>query len=415
VPNLGKELQPTWQPKIHQEAIFVLSPALINQGPIDYSTAKGIKLWRGAIEPLAKELFTLEAHRFKLFLSTLTKRTMVYSWENILNIPVNVAVQAGPTHSLLTHYGQVMLQQVKDHAATYINTQTRVAQNNLLLYTCLAASITPKAKAKAMIFHQDYHEGQIPIGAAYLKILIREANFDTRSTIMHIQAKLSALNLYILTINCNITKFNAYIKDLVNSLTARGEMTNDLLANLFKAYKALLDQEFVSYICKKEDEYEEGVEINTDALMLLANNKFKTFRQAKTWNTPSPEEEKNLALESQIQKLWKEKKKPKQQGKKGEDKDGAKKGKGKKKKDGLKWMQVPLADADKDKPKTVKGKMYYWCAKHAKWAGHLTSACQGKGLKDPKANQQQEPPPSPQNTPCIGLARVMSALDSDSK
>jgi len=69
---------------------------------------------------------------------------MVYRWENILNIPVNAAVQGRPMHSLLTHYGQVMLQQVRDHAATYINAQMRVAQNNLLLYTCLAVSITPE-------------------------------------------------------------------------------------------------------------------------------------------------------------------------------------------------------------------------------------------------------------------------------
>ncbi len=195
---------------------------------------------------------------------------------------------------------------------------------------------------------------------------------------------------------------------------ARGETTNDLLANLFKAYKAVSDREFVTYIHKKEDEYEEGAEIKPDALMLLADNKFKTYKQAQTWNAPSPEEEKILALESQIQKLRKEKKKPKQLEKKGEGKDGTKKGK-KKKKDGPKWMQVLPTDADKDKPKTVKGKTYYWCAKHAKWAGHLTSTCQGKGLKDPKTNQQQEPPPSPQNTLCIGLTRAMTALDSDSK
>ena len=97
---------------------------------------------------------------------------MVYGWENILNIPVKVAVQGGLTHLLLAHYGQVTLQQVKDHATTYINTQMRAAQNNLLLYTCLAASITLETKAKAMIFQQDYHEGQTPIGATYLKILI---------------------------------------------------------------------------------------------------------------------------------------------------------------------------------------------------------------------------------------------------
>jgi len=60
--------------------VFALSPALINQGPINYSTPEGIKLWRGAIKPLAKELFTPEPHRFKLFLSTLTEWTMVYGW-----------------------------------------------------------------------------------------------------------------------------------------------------------------------------------------------------------------------------------------------------------------------------------------------------------------------------------------------
>jgi len=60
--------------------VFALSPALINHRPIDYSTAEGIKLWRGAAEPLAKEPFILEPHRFKLFLLMLTKRTMVYGW-----------------------------------------------------------------------------------------------------------------------------------------------------------------------------------------------------------------------------------------------------------------------------------------------------------------------------------------------
>jgi len=77
-------------------------------------------------------------------------------------------------------------------------------------------------------------------------------------------------------------------------------------------------------------------------------------------------------------------------------------------------MQVPLADANKDKPKTIKGKQYFWCAKHAKWAGHLMPACQGKGLKHPK-NHQQEPPPSPQTMACLGLTRALSTLESNSE
>jgi len=34
--------------------------------------------------------------------------------------------------------------------------------------------------------------------------------------------------------------------------------------------------------------------------MLQASNKYKTMVQTGTWNAPSPEEEKILALESQI-------------------------------------------------------------------------------------------------------------------
>jgi len=37
--NMAAQNQPNF--------VFALSPALINPGPIDYSTTKGIKLWRG--------------------------------------------------------------------------------------------------------------------------------------------------------------------------------------------------------------------------------------------------------------------------------------------------------------------------------------------------------------------------------
>jgi len=117
--------------------------------------------------------------------------------------------------------------------------------------------------------------------------------------VMHIRANLGVLDSYIVKIRCNITKFNAYVKDLINSLTARGETMQDLLANLFKAYKAVTDCEFVTYIHKKEENFEEGVNIDTDTLMLQADNKFKTMFQAKTWNAPSPKEERSL--------LWKPK------------------------------------------------------------------------------------------------------------
>jgi len=35
------------------------------------------------------------------------------------------------------------------------------------------------------------------------------------------------------------------------------ETNKNLLVNLFKAYKAISDHEFIYYICKKEDKYKE--------------------------------------------------------------------------------------------------------------------------------------------------------------
>jgi len=71
-------------------------------------------------------------------------------------------------------------------------------------------------------------------------------------------------------------------------------MTHDLLANLFKAYKVVTDCKFVSYICKKKDQYEEGENIDTDLLMLQADNKFKTMFQSKTWNAVLPRRKRSL-------------------------------------------------------------------------------------------------------------------------
>jgi len=113
--------------------VFALAPALVNQGPINYSTADRIKLWKTGIKPLAKELYMLKSHRFKLFLTTLIDRAMMCRWGDILTVLEDAAIPAGPSHSIIMYYGQVTLEQIRAHATIYVNTQTCMAQNNLML------------------------------------------------------------------------------------------------------------------------------------------------------------------------------------------------------------------------------------------------------------------------------------------
>jgi len=233
---------------------FALTPALAAQGPINYATADSMKLWRGAVKPLQKDPYAGDPHSLKVFLSNLSDRAIQYGWDVILYVPEDIANANTKYNNLPSNYGKVSLSQIVDHAATYAETDTRSAQNSMMLYQYLSNSITKEVKAKT-IRQNEYYVGNTSCGAAYLKVIIREAQIDTRATVLHLRGKLSSLDTYISTISFDIVKFNEYVKDLMDSLTARGETTHDLLANLFKAYKSVKDCDFTTYIKKKEGEY----------------------------------------------------------------------------------------------------------------------------------------------------------------
>ena len=71
---------------------------------------------------------------------------------------------------------------------------------------------------------------------------------------------------------------------------------------------ACSDREFVAYIKREQDAFEEGTPIQVDNLMKNAADKYKTLLQKGKWNTPDVNESKILALQAEIRKL-KDKKK----------------------------------------------------------------------------------------------------------
>jgi hypothetical protein len=103
-------------------------------------------------------------------------------------------------------------------------------------------------------------------------------------------------------------------------LAARGETTQDLLANVFKGYQAASDNTFVSCISRKLKKYEEGENIMSVELMRLGDNKFSSLREGGLWNAPLEEEENILALQAEIKKLKKSKKDPNKPNKERDDK-----------------------------------------------------------------------------------------------
>ena len=119
-----------------------------------------------------------------------------------------------------------------------------------------------------------------------MKKVLHERHIDTNATSTKIMMKLSNLDTYVATVGNCINKFHVHVKTLIQSLPARIYMSMDLLENLFKGYKIILNQEFIKYIKTKEDNYEEVEEFSPDKLMHLADTKFETLKVKGVWNSP---------------------------------------------------------------------------------------------------------------------------------
>jgi hypothetical protein len=110
--------------------------------------------------------------------------------------------------------------------------------------------------------------------------------------------------------------------------------------------------------------------------MELADNNYKTIKEAGRWQAPTPEEEKINALQAELDKAKSAMKKSSKGGKKG-GRDNKKTGKAGKKGEGKKddfpaWMCVEPKESELTKPREWNGREWYWCS--PKTGGH----CKGQ-------------------------------------
>ena len=222
-------------------------------------------------------------------------RAIEYGWDDeisgVLWIPEDINDQTSELRYLPKEYGVISMEEISAFERTYLGRELRTAQDSYMLYMCLLNSLTKEAKMKIQIWESEYiienDQGtKVPSGNLLLKVIIRESHLDTNATTQSIQTKLSNLDRYIVTIGNDITKFNGYVKGLVQSLTARGERTEDLLSNLFKGYQAVSDRNFIKYVNNKQEKYEEGKRYTPDQLMQLADNKFRLLKEKESGILP---------------------------------------------------------------------------------------------------------------------------------
>ena len=180
----------------------------------------------------------------------------------------------------------------------------------------------------------------------------------------------------------NILELNQFVKTQQAGLVARGERTDDLLVNLFKAYKACGNEEFVRWVKTKEDGYNEGTNFTPEELMTLADSKYTSLLDDGSWLTHTSDKKKIVAMAAQLESLKTKsttQKTDNKKGSKGKKDSKGKKGKKGGGKDKSAWYYQAPAAGQPIKNK-VGDKDFHWCIHHedgkGKWVRHTLADCE---------------------------------------
>ena len=422
------------------EPSFYLNPASAMVGILDFSQVETRKYYHKATARLDKEeLFDCTPDNMHHFLKTFCQRANEYGWDNdvtgVLMIPDDHQDPDSELRYLPTHYGEISLEAITRFEKSYLGSAQRSAQDSYMIHKCLMNSLSKEGKMKVESWESEYlvtnDEGtMVPSGNLLLKVIIRESHLDTNATTQSIRMKLSNLDEYIVKIESNITKFNGYVKLLVNNLAARGQRTEDLLSHLFKGYQAASDKVFVRYINEKMERYEEGEDIHSDTLMQLADNKFRLMKERGTWDAPSAEEEKILALQAEVEKLKNRKRKPDKKSESKAKKSANSKRKStkpgkKQQQEKPEWMHTRPEEKDLHKPRVWNGKDWWYCHPdtggkcEGEYRRHKPSQCEGKAFKikakDKKSKSKVRESSEDESKHNLRVANALSTIIDESE
>ena len=120
---------------------FSLTPATVEAGVLDYSTAENRRLYQAATKSLSDDttgLFDGTADELSAFLHKIKTRAIEHGWYEggITDVQADMAAAVPVYVNLIDRYGELTVDQVRAHVATYINVRNRAAQDSMQLYNC---------------------------------------------------------------------------------------------------------------------------------------------------------------------------------------------------------------------------------------------------------------------------------------
>lgn len=204
-----------------------------------------------------------------LFLARVQSKAIMYDWFNVITVPDI----SGKPRNFFESYGMVTMEECKVHARTYMSSlDNRASQSSYMLYQCIADSITTEIKAELTSEADLYTINGQCEGLCFLKLLVSKGQINISVLRDMIRNKIP---LKMIELSGNVTEFNIYVKNIVNSFESYGKNCDDsLIMNIFLAYEIEENDDFVYYIKMKRNNWEDGTTmmLTADLLMNHAEN-----------------------------------------------------------------------------------------------------------------------------------------------
>ncbi len=131
------------------------------------------------------------------------------------------------------------------------------------------------------------------------------ATMDSVTTTKTLCSNLRELPTLCSTIKGDIELLHSYFDSNYTQIIACGATVDNPVDILFSAYMVIPCNNFRSYIKRKQDAYTDGT-LSTLAhkeLIMLATNKFDLLKQEGTWGAKSPDEDKIVAMQTELTAL----------------------------------------------------------------------------------------------------------------
>jgi hypothetical protein len=396
-----------------------MAPGLVPVPAIDMSSSTGIKVYNASTEALEPRFDGASGKIFG-FLEQVQSAIAERGWTGINTVPK----PDGTTELWIPNYASHSMASLRAHVLTYVNGQTRQAQDSFAMYTMLQKSLEPSyfATVATAANKELYMVNGMGAGVLFLKAIIMDVHHDLKGKASTIRQRLMDLPTYMAEVKFDIKAFNEHVTSQMAELDARGEQSTDLIEYLWRAYMVVPDSNFTKYISNKKDDHDEESHVFTPKeLMRAALDKATLMKDQGVWLKAVPEGEKYIALMAELEALKKGKLQLENR-LKGTAPANRAKAKGAAKPRGRPKAKPP-EQGDRKLPewKTKKTKdvitrkddksgkttTYYWCPHHGYYTVHKPADC-SKAQADSK-------PPAQANAAVVqnAVRNALEALQAD--